>query len=166
MDFIGQHPTWDPSEPGSSSQSRLFATSLREWFGLDPKRLLPLYWQRLQRPSPNIGGQGPFFSGHGEVLGQTGLFENNGDEAEWIFPLKMSLRTDMVQVGLNLEGSCGQKQSQLTQLQPRNSHQNWSWDYHAIWGRGWGLPFNVIYFTNNYVPGGILGTDDTKINKT
>lgn len=29
--------------------------------------------------------------------------------------------------------------------------------------REWELPFNVIHFTNNYVPGGVLGNEDPKI---
>ena len=29
-----------------------------------------------------------------------------------------------------------------------------------------GLPFNVIHFTHNYVPGGVLGSDDPKIHET
>lgn len=166
-DFTDQHPTSDPSEPGSSCQSRLFATNLGEWFALDPKRQSsPLLWQRRYRPLTLESRS------HSSVVVERSYTKEDClkimvDKAETIFPLKVSLQREMVQVGLNLVGFCGWwKQNQLTQLQPRNSHQNSSWNYHLIFlggKREWELPFNVIHFTNNYVPGGVLGSEDPKI---
>ena len=71
MDFTDQYPTSDPSEPGSSCQSRLFATDLGEWFGLDSRRQSsPLLWQGQHRPltlesrsHSSVGWRGPIPKG-------------------------------------------------------------------------------------------------------
>ena len=106
-DFTDQHPTSDPSEPGSSCQSRLFATNLGEWFALDPKRQSsPLLWQRRYRPLTLESRS------HSSVVVERSYTKEDClkimvDKAEIIFPLKVSLQREMVQVGLNLVGFCG-----------------------------------------------------------
>lgn len=67
-----------------------------ECFGLDPKRLLFLY----------CSGPARLFSGYREVLDQTGLFENDDDAAERIFPLSVLEKREGPSWH-NLIGLCG-----------------------------------------------------------